>query len=526
MIEPPPPNSGDQEITNGEIEAPAKRVLCHEPKCRGKYKLAATKDIAAGTRILSDVFVYAIAPDPSSNADEFESSVKHMVHNNGSKFTRRYLDLPHSEDNGTGLYTAIWSHNRLPFDYGSARGDLVAPKMACVNHSCLPNAHLSLMIAPVEEFEYDDDNDGSDINDSSGNKAEKRKDTSNSNRTVCRAVLYACMDIPKGAEITIAYDYRNTIMNPAPSRQLYSSVNFNFRCACSFCIDPDEGFEYFIWAYHKALWVLDQVDMVDRRPAFVLMTAHNVLEGYEQLETCDIREALIWRQCAVIAAHHSDIGRAIHFIYKAEACFRRLEGPFGFHCRQMLNWQDCPANIPGFGATTRGLSGRDERKIISQSPAEHDKILFMLDHTKPGDYIRLGCYRQSDRGLQILTDAAAFGGSSGSGSGSGSGKKRKKRKPKDKNSDVDEEENEKINKHSKKLERHNCTRRQSKTDQCIDPEKDFLDIIRQLVGECQEENPTLLEPVQEQVECITTRLARLTREWRWEDGGGGLDSLD
>ena len=300
------------------------------------------------------------------------------------------------------------------------------------------------------------------------NKKKKRSGTT------CRAVLHACKDISPGTEITIAYDHHN-YNGVAFARILYYSALYRFSCACSFCAAPDKNIERFMRLQKEADDIMRSPDIASERPAAALNAAQFMLQGYREHGIKDMREALTWRQCALITAHHSDLGRAMYFIQRAERCFHTLQGPFGYLRRQMLNWMIVPENIPGFGATTRGLSGpADWKKIIAGNPDSTfaDRLLFMCGLPRKSltsSYVR----------LQQIHDRSRCGPSVNTNKKRRTKKKRKLKKRHD---------------HDKTIRGsslHGEKRPRSLPDGCTDPERDFLDVVRLVTQEWQEENPSL-----------------------------------
>lgn len=441
LIEALSPNAGEGQMN----EKCFKHAFINDAK---GYGLVATQLIKAGSYILSDCFASLESTQdfPHGDRDAIEKVIKGRVDAMGQEFVQRYLSLPLSNKKDLPLYSAIWDRNSVPYKRNTLRAALVAPNVAWVNHSCFPNAHLSIISRAIQS-------------------PKSRSDTYS--RMRYSVMLRACKDIPKGTEITRAYSHR---IMPLVARQLYFETTYKFRCLCTYCTNPIKGLEEFTYSHPELDKILNDPRVVHAEPTLAWRAARAIMNGYEKVGIADLRVGVIWRKCAAIAGYHSDLGRAMYCLHQATKALIKIEGPFGYLHRQTLNWQDCPELLPGFGATTRGLSSRSEWKTITQNPALTNRILFMTDRG-PKDYVRLSRYDvehsavdnlvvlpSSEDNPVVLPDTKVGGG------------KRKRNGGE-----------------------QQCTAREKRTirEKCIDPENDFLDISRILLREHKKRYPEL-----------------------------------
>ncbi|KAE8144537.1 hypothetical protein BDV25DRAFT_166616 [Aspergillus avenaceus] len=194
---------------------------------------------------------------------------------------------------------------------------------------------------------------------------------------------------------------------------MFTWTEFNFICSCYACKKPDPHIEEAMDRYNKLEHILLNPDIVERQPALAWASAQEVIGKLLGCLIRDARVAMIWIKCAIIAGYHSDIARAMCFMGKAYRILAMLEGTRGVFYRQVIKWYDEPWLMPGFGATTRGLSTRAQGESLVNDPECKD-VIFMSE-AKHSQYIRIGRYhrlsdeqaKEKGRRFIILPDNAA-----------------------------------------------------------------------------------------------------------------------
>ncbi|KAE8383384.1 hypothetical protein BDV26DRAFT_277311 [Aspergillus bertholletiae] len=327
--------------------------------------LVTTEPIPAGSVVFAEDVVWTTEEEhlrcqtPKEVNDMLGAKVRAM----GDEWLRKFLALPSSLKQDLGVFAGIWDLYQLPIVMNEVRAGIVGLNLASVNHACAPNCALTII------NKYPKDDDGYlDIGESP---------------MIGRAV------------ITVAYFYGK---GQQKARELFSWTEFGFFCSCKACAQASDVIETAMDKYWKVECILNHPNTVDLYPAMAFKSAQEVIG---RLLTCQIRDArvaMIWAKCAMIAGYHSDIARAICFLGKAYRMLAILEGSTGAFYRQILKWYETPTMMPGFGATTRGISTATEGRYMLDESDVKEKLF--MTAAKSDEYIRISRYHR-------LSDAVA-----------------------------------------------------------------------------------------------------------------------
>ncbi|EAW06378.1 SET domain-containing protein [Aspergillus clavatus NRRL 1] len=336
------------------------------------YGLVATEDIPAGSVIFADRVACIGAEElarwktPEAGNKLVAAKVKAM----GEEWHRAFLALPNHQPRVGNEYAQIWRRYQMVAVRKRARVMVVGPKMGLVNHSCMPNAFLYYALRFPKNKRGEED---------------KSKQP-----TIGRAVVRASVDIKPGDEITISYFYPK---GEHSVRQLMSSMYCQFWCYCPQCSQPGPEIEKMLERYYQLQLIFEDADIVYKRPAVAYKTAYSLIKLFKDLKVNDPRVIQPWIFCAMIAGFNSDLGRALQFLIKAHTLILQLQCPNGHLYDRVSCWMQTIALMPGFGATTRGLSSMTDGYHMARDREHFHDVLFMLD-AEPDEYIRLHRYRR------------------------------------------------------------------------------------------------------------------------------------
>lgn len=288
----------------------------------------------------------------------------------GSDWKTAYLSMPKPNDRKkpgirTGIYTSIWNQYHLPIYCNGVSGGVLGLNLSFTNHSCLPNASLTL----VNKYRSD-----------SGRRYKKPRLTG--------AVVRSFVDIHKGQEITISYFYAKGAVE---YRRLYALDLLGFRCSCRSCLYPNAEVEDALGMYHRLEHVLKNPRFITENPAVAYQAACQITDKLTDCGIADIRLALIWAKCALIAGFHSDIARVRCFLLMILKLTEVLQGPTGHLFHRAIKWFECMSAMPGFGMTIRGLSAMKHADMFLEHRTEAQPYLFMMG-AGPEEYIRVNRY--------------------------------------------------------------------------------------------------------------------------------------
>ncbi|KAE8357442.1 hypothetical protein BDV27DRAFT_164516 [Aspergillus caelatus] len=339
--------------------------------------LVTTESIPAGSVLFAEDVAWTTEKESlgCQTPREVNAMLGAKVRAMGDEWLRKFLALPSSLKQDLGVFAGIWDLYQLPIVMNGVKAGIVGLNLASVNHACVPNCALTII------NNYPKNEDGNiNIGESP---------------MVGRAVVRALKNIPKDEEITVAYFYGK---GQQKARELFSWTEFGFFCSCKACAQPKDVIEITMDKYWKIERILNHPDTVDLYPAMAFKSAQEMIG---RLLTCQIRDArvaMIWGKCAMIAGYHSDIARAMCFLAKAYQMLAILEGSTGVFYRQILIWYETPTVMPGFGATTRGLSTAAEGRDMLDERDVKEKLFMMA--AKSDEYIRVHRYHR-------LSDAMA-----------------------------------------------------------------------------------------------------------------------
>ncbi|KAB8198865.1 hypothetical protein BDV34DRAFT_207993 [Aspergillus parasiticus] len=333
--------------------------------------LITTESIPAGSVVFAEDVAWTTEEENlgCQTPREVNAMLGAKVRAMGDEWLRKFLALPSSLKQDLGVFAGIWDLYQLPIVMNGVRAGIVGLNLAAVNHACVPNCALTII------NKYAKDENG---NIKTGESP-----------MVGRAVVRALKNIPKDEEITVAYFYGK---GQQKARELFSWTEFGFFCSCKACMQPKDVIEIAMDKYWKVERILNHPDTVDLYPAMAFKSAQEVIS---RLLTCQIRDAriaMIWAKCAMIAGYHSDIARAMCFLAKAYRMLAVLEGSTGVFYRQILIWYETPMVMPGFGATTRGLSTAIEGRNMLDERDVKEKLF--MTAAKSDEYIRIHRYHR------------------------------------------------------------------------------------------------------------------------------------
>ncbi|OGM44963.1 SET domain protein [Aspergillus bombycis] len=339
--------------------------------------LVTTESIPAGSVVFAEDVAWATEEESSECQTQREANAMlgAKVRAMGGEWLRKFLALPSSLKQDLGVFAGIWDLYQLPIVMNGVKTGIVGLNLASVNHACVPNCALTI----INKYPKDED----------GNT------NMSQSPMIGRAVVRALKNIQKDEEITVAYFYGK---GQQKARELFSWTEFGFFCSCKDCVQPKDVIEIAMDKYWKVERILNHPDTVNLYPAMAFKAAHEVIG---RLLTCQIRDArvaMIWAKCAMIAGYHSDTARAMCFLAKAYRILAILEGSTGVIYRQILIWYETPMVMPGFGATTRGLSTATEGRSMLDERDVKEKLF--MTAAKSDEYIRIHRYHR-------LSDAMA-----------------------------------------------------------------------------------------------------------------------
>ncbi|KAB8231800.1 uncharacterized protein BDW43DRAFT_133494 [Aspergillus alliaceus] len=297
----------------------------------------------------------------------------------GPEWLRKILTLPRTGNQDMGVFAGIWNWHQLPVILNGKRAGILGFNLASVNHACLPNCTLTIVNKPPKS-------DGS-------HEAKGRP-------VIRHAVVHALRPIAKGEEITVAYFYargRHT------ARELFSKAEFGFFCLCRLCAQPNDVVEDALDCYWKVERFLNETQTGALLPATAFQAAQAVIGKLVDIQVRDARIVMLWTKCAIVAGFHSDVARAMCFLAKACKMLGILEGSTGVLYRQIRRWHETPTLLPGFGATTRGLSTATEGRLMVNELVAED-VLFMTI-AEAHEYIRIARYHQLSTPMLKAGDA-------------------------------------------------------------------------------------------------------------------------
>ena len=342
----------------------------------------------------------------------------------GSDWKTAHLSMPKPNDRkepGTGPYTSIWNRYHISVTWNGVSGGVLGLNLSFTNHSCLPNASLTL----VNKYRSD-----------SGRRYKKPR--------LAGAVVRSFVDIHKGQEITISYFYAK---GEVEYRRLYALDLLGFRCSCRCCLYPKAEIEDALGTYYRLEHVLNNPRLITDEPALAYQAACPITDKLTNCGIADTRLALVWAKCALIAGYHSDIARIRCFLLMILKLTEVLQGPTGYLFQRAVKWFECMSAMPGFGISSRGLSVIKQADVFLGHRTEAQPYLFMMG-AGPGEYVRVERYlrvpdeemEEHGHRFEVVPDTVPVPAS-----------KKRRRKKKD-------------------------AKAKKKSEECIDPEKDFLSL--------------------------------------------------
>ena len=263
----------------------------------------------------------------------------------------RSLSVPGLSDNENLFFT-----NCHPFELTSPPfSSFFGPITCAFNHSCIANAILNTC----------------------GTEDDVHLVTS----------VVAMKPIKAGTEITIPY---RILPLPTAERRLGLREEYRFECVCKVCMDVTPGT---IESFAKVNGLMKEVEAPpeheskQKTPWLFFKSALELAEGYMKLGIKDIRCAVLWEQCASVAAYHSDALRTHYCLVRAAAYWNTLAPD---RAEELHLFILRPENHPHWGNTTLGLSSMTDNELFrsrTQNEALLGRIL-MAGH-EDGSYDRI-----------------------------------------------------------------------------------------------------------------------------------------
>ncbi|KAL5357164.1 hypothetical protein BJX96DRAFT_172283 [Aspergillus floccosus] len=320
--------------------------------------LIATEFIPAGSVLFAERVVYLTSAeqDACSSITEADKLIARKVRAMGEDWWGAFLTLSNPGRTTLGIYAGIWDAHQVPLA-GPKGGAMLGLNMAWMNHACVPNCTLTVVCR----------NGGSR-----------------------RAVVRACADIDPGVELTIAYFYA---AGGHTQREIFAWTTFGFVCGCAACVHPAARIERALRRYARAKDRFESdAEGAVARPAQTFQLVQDVITALMGVGIRDARVAMLWTKCALLAGFHTDVARAITFLGKARKMLAVLEGPAGSFYAQVTRWYTDVALMPGFAASTRGLSNLTQAVVLPSEPGCAE-VLYM-NGASPQEYIRVEDYRR------------------------------------------------------------------------------------------------------------------------------------
>ncbi|KAL4889189.1 hypothetical protein BDV59DRAFT_187080 [Aspergillus ambiguus] len=334
--------------------------------------LVATASIPAGSLLFveSVIWISAEEVEACTSTKVTNELIARKVRAMGPAWFRRFLELSNPRRDDLGVFAGIWGAHQLP-TAGTHPGSMLGLNLGWMNHSCVPNSALTVVNLPA---------------------IPATEDTRTSDQPPeARAVVRVCTDVDAGDELTIAYFYAAGNHN---RREHASLSTFGFLCACTTCMQPSAGAERALRRYARVKRLFEKTveEAVVLRPAESLQMAQKAITKLMRVGIRDARVAMLWTQCALLAGFHSDVARAVVFLREACRLLVVLEGPSGPFYVRVARWYADVTLMPGFAASSRGLSGVRESAALDRELGSQE-ILFM-NGAAPEEYLRLRDYRR------------------------------------------------------------------------------------------------------------------------------------
>lgn len=276
--------------------------------------LIATRDIAAGTRILDEKPL--LLAGFYSDLDVMENRIATTLKTLTKTEQEQFLSL-HNKHYEKHPFSGIMKTNALPCESDSNVGGIYAS--AClINHSCLPNTHFSW------------------------------------NSETKRQTVHAVRDIKAGEEMTIAYDGGM----PSKDRQVFLEDHFGFDCDCHLCssssaeVQASDSRRLQISILQDTIW----------DPARVMTKPEDCLTDCRQLreileaeyqDHADVSLAGLYYDAFKISITHGDQARASVFVQRAYKLRVTCEGDDSPETQHMKQFMERPISHEGFGASQR-----------------------------------------------------------------------------------------------------------------------------------------------------------------------------
>ncbi|KAL4878996.1 hypothetical protein BJY04DRAFT_220589 [Aspergillus karnatakaensis] len=370
------------------------------------YGLVSTKKIPAGSIVFADPLLILWAHEHQKCKTVYEANdlLEQRAKKLGKEWYAEFMDLLHvnrtGQDNSSsknttttnssttttatnaaiqpvlGVLGRTWDKHHLPITIDNKPGGVLGLNLAWVNHSCVPNCSLRFLTT------------------TSASKSSK------AHPAITHALLRTCTTIPAGVELSISY---LPTRGSTTLRSLQMRQTFSFACHCRVCADPRDPYESHQREYHRYIDDLHNPVYIANFPAVSFHVASDLTRYLTGLRIQDVRLLNIWIRCAMIAGHHSDLGRAVAFLARARQIAHVLEGPSGEAFRRVERWCREPGLLPGSGATQRGTSTVGEGMKVLKLGVEGKTVLFMLG-CKAEEYVRIRRYRLVEIEVEGDTD--------------------------------------------------------------------------------------------------------------------------
>ncbi|KAF7511123.1 hypothetical protein GJ744_005354 [Endocarpon pusillum] len=184
--------------------------------------------------------------------------------------------------------------------------------------------------------------------------------------------VVAIKPIKAGTEITISY---MLLPFPTAERRLRLRKSYRFECVCELCMDMNpettESFAKGIALMKEIEAPIERDNKKQKTPWLFFKSALQVAEGYRKLQIKDMRCAVLWEQCASVAAYHSDALRT-HYCLRWAAAYWNTLGSDRTEALHPVSLS--PEKHPHWGNTTLGLSSMADNELF-RSRTQKDALL-------------------------------------------------------------------------------------------------------------------------------------------------------
>lgn len=275
----------------------------------------------------------------------------------GPEWAKEYRALPNRLPH-LGVDAGIWETSAIPVICHGRRASAVGLDLAHLNHSCTPNAHLTMV------------------------------NTDPRPAAPIGMMVRAISTIPQGTEITVGYAL---ISGRTVSRKLDLRDELQFMCLCRDCHSPPTVDTDTLVLVHRFYLLAQDPMNVESNPGIIYKTGGTIMRAIIGKNMLNARMLPILLICALVAMFHSDDGRAVEELDKALTMALLLGGPSNWYFKRCTELRENMHQQPWYGHSERGKSSLEDAMIFKTNPECDLDMLFMRD-AKDFEYIKLNRY--------------------------------------------------------------------------------------------------------------------------------------